>query len=192
MRRMLLSASLVVMLVGSLPGADAASAPACDASTTKRVCKVTFSAALPGTALTPYNSTDALGDGSLGFSTCGTPSPTEDSVDDLDFTIPGNGTAGDFNLATFLISPQVDYDSYICEIGDSENHNGIPNEILGSGANAPGDDCTGVLGPNDPSGVGCQEKSSIPVTQGKTYRFRVYNFSDPSPCPATITLTHVS
>jgi hypothetical protein len=191
MRKLLLAASVAVMLVGSLPTAHGATSPSCNGSTTARVCNTTFSAALPGTVLTPYWGTDPLEDGTLGYGTCGTPFPDQ-SVDDLDFTIPANGTAADFNLVKFEIFPTTDYDSFICEIGDTENHNGIPNETLGQGANDVSNACDGVLGPDDPSGLGCSEKVSIPVTAGKKYRFRVYNWADAQPCPGKLTLTHVS
>jgi hypothetical protein len=113
-----------------------------------------------------------------GFTPCEAPFPPGSYEDRVSAAAPNPG-AGKLGLLTFEIFPVLDWDSFVCA-------NDSARTQLGQGANAVGDPCDGILGPNDLSGTGCYESVTIPVTQGTTYRLRGYNWQDgPIACPAS-------
>lgn len=115
---------------------------------------------------------------SIGAQACSQPFPGVEGVAGSYLTAktpsvpaPPSGKVG-ILLATLDVS--VDWDSYLC------TDNAASTE-LAQGTNILGEPCDNLLGPNNLVPVGCHEDMSIPAETGKTYKFRVYNWSDVSP-----------
>ena len=129
---------------------------------------------------------DVTGGGEI-FDACAHPFP-EVAYDDIVVTAPQGA-----NLMVVEIRPKLDWDLFICEVDDTANHNGVPNEHLGVGCSCLGgpDQCQGPLGPGDPTGLGCREKANVLVSPGTLYTLRAYAWADVNDCPGTVRFSHI-
>ncbi len=185
MRKLFTAAILAGLVVSSaMPQANAA---------TTRILVQTGKHAAVGTVACTFTCPywlDVLNDGSTGFQACEQPVVAAGVVSHRD-TVQGTpkNAAGVFaNLVVYVITPEVDWDSFICAKPTSGNN----GEMLASGANNVGDPCDGLLGPGDPTGMGCLERSNIPVAPGDKYVFRAYNWSDNFDAPWNLTWNRVT
>jgi hypothetical protein len=120
--------------------------------------------------LCPYNTVG----GNLGFSECTNPFPEGSWVDIVTEPAP-TPPAGKKMILEFETFPQIDWDSWICDLLSNGSHNGA---TLAAGANVFGKNCDNLLGPDNPVPVGCKEKAVVPATAGKKYVLRAYNYTD--------------
>lgn len=146
---------------------------------------VTFTAGTPCAVACPYwlddANTDVDGNGNedIFFSTCANPAGTADALSDIPGLPYTEGTVYQTrqvgprptgaSVLIFEITPQVDFDSFICGTNGAE---------LAAGANILGDNCDNLIGPQNPVPVGCKERAVISVAAGQRYNLRVYNWSD--------------
>ncbi|HEX9712662.1 MAG TPA: hypothetical protein VGB52_08955 [Actinomycetota bacterium] len=149
-----------------------------------------FTAGTPCAVACPYwldtANTDIDGNGQedIFFSTCRNPTGTSDMLE----PVPGlpwtEGTVYDqvtvgprpagATVLIFEISPQIDFDSFIC---------GTTGAELAAGANILGDNCDNLIGPQNPVPVGCRERAVTNAVAGARYILRVYNWSDAATTP---------
>lgn len=105
------------------------------------------------------------------ISTCGDPFPIAGYADFV-VTAPKKS-----NALIFTITPQVDWDSYICSYPTA----GKKSRVLASGANSA-TDCA----------VACIETTMIKVKPGTKYILRAYNWADVNPCAGHYKFVYVS
>lgn len=114
---------------------------------------------------------------SLGFSACKDPFPPGSWVDIRTEPAP-TPPAGKKMLLVLEVTPQVDWDSWICALNGDQ---------LAQGANVLGQPCDNFLGPDSPVPAGCKEKANTVATAGTVYILRNYNYADGADCPGKYT-----
>lgn len=183
-------ALLGALLVALAPGAGGASEQTVSLNTW---VLITFTAPVPCSVACPHwldsanVDVDGNGENDIAFDPCRNPKGTDDALSPAPGLPYEEGVVFDDLLvgprpdgAVVLIveiSPLIDWDLFLC----SESGSWLSGPGCYLRSSLCGNTCDNQLGPKSPILVGCKDRQVISVVEGRLYRARAYNYSDPLP-----------